>query len=54
MGYRNEIAYLIDCIQTGQAPTRVTLRDAAQSLLIVEAEEKSVKTSKKQPVQLLT
>jgi len=53
MGYVPQLAYFIDCIQTGKAPSRVTLRDAAQSLLIIEAEEKSVETGQRHPVQTL-
>jgi predicted dehydrogenase len=53
MGYVPQLAYFIDCIQAGQAPRRVTLRDAVQSLLIIEAEEQSAKTGRRQNVQAL-
>jgi predicted dehydrogenase len=42
MGYELEIAYLLNCIKTGEAPSIVTLADAAKAVLIAEAEEKSV------------
>ena len=50
MGYELEIDYLINCITTGQAPSTVTLADAANAVLIAEAEEKSVATG--QPVKV--
>ena len=42
MGYEHEIAYLLDCIANKRQPTTVTLRDAARSVAIVEAEAKSI------------
>ena len=51
MGYELEIEYLLNCIKTGQAPTTVTLADAAKAVLIAEAEEKSVATG--QPVKVV-
>ena len=50
MGYEHEIAYLIDCINSGQAPSVVSLGDAANSVRIVEAEIESVQTGR--PVDL--
>lgn len=44
MGYEHEIDYLIRCIAGGKRPERVTLRDAARSVEIVEAEVKSAAT----------
>jgi predicted dehydrogenase len=43
-GYDRELAYLIDCIQTGRRPSVVTVADAVASLSIVEAEERSVRS----------
>ena len=42
MGYEHEIGYFLDCIKRGQAPTRVTVADAAETMKIAEAEERSV------------
>ncbi len=53
MGYVPQLAYFIDCIQAGEAPRRVTLEEAAQSILIVEAEARSVQTGKAQRVERL-
>ena len=50
MGYVPELAYFIDCIQTGRTPRRVTLEDAALSVLIVEAESRSVETGQTQKI----
>ncbi len=50
MGYVPQLAYFIDCIQTGQAPRRVTLEDAAQAVLIIEAEVRSVESGQTQKV----
>lgn len=46
LGYQYEIDYLIDCIQKGVPPERVTLESAAASVKIVEAETKSIETGK--------
>ena len=46
MGYDHEIAYFIDCVKTGKKPTVITAEQAADSVRIVEAEVKSVKTGK--------
>lgn len=50
MGYVSQLAYFVDCITSGRAPKRVTLQDAAQSILLIEAEAQSVETGKTQPV----
>lgn len=44
MGYDYEVAYMIDCIEAGRKPRTVTLRQAAESIRIVEAESQSAKT----------
>ncbi len=44
MGYEHEIAYFLECIETGTPPTRVTLASAGESVRLVEAEARSVKT----------
>ena len=41
MGYAIEIAYFVECIEKGTAPTIVTLEDAAESVRLVEAECRS-------------
>ncbi len=43
IGYDHEIAYLLECIETGSAPSRVTMHDAAAALRIVEAEIESIR-----------
>ncbi len=53
MGYAPQLAYFIDCIQSDKGPERVTLKEAAQSILIVEAEALSVESGQKQPVTKL-
>ena len=50
MGYEHEIAYLIDCIRNNRKPATVTLRDAARTIDIVEAEVRSVKSGKREAV----
>ena len=42
MGYEHEIAYLLDCIAHDRSPQRVTVREAAVSVAIAEAEKQSV------------
>ncbi|BAM03438.1 Gfo/Idh/MocA family protein [Phycisphaera mikurensis] len=42
MGYQPELAYLIGCVERGEAPSTVTLADAANALRIVEAEGRSI------------
>jgi len=50
MGYEHEIAYFLDCIANGSSPKIVTLRDAAESVRLVEAEVQSIE--QRQPVAL--
>ena len=50
MGYEYEIDYLLKCIADGRDPETVTLADAAESVRLIEAEARSVKTG--QPVSL--
>ena len=50
MGYEYEIAYLIDCVARNQAPVTVSIRDAAESMQIVEAEKRSM--AEGQPVTI--
>jgi len=46
LGYDHEIAYLIECIRHDRRPDRVTLREAAEAIRIIEAEAESVKTGR--------
>ncbi|MEX2216758.1 MAG: Gfo/Idh/MocA family oxidoreductase [Phycisphaeraceae bacterium] len=46
MGYDLEIDNFLNCIKNGTKPTTVTLADAANTIRIIEAEEKSVRTGK--------
>ncbi len=46
MGYDYEVAYMVECIEQGVAPQTVTLRQAADSIRIVEAESQSAKTGR--------
>ena len=50
MGYDYELTYLLNCIQSQTKPTAVTLREAAVSVAIVEAERKSLSLG--QPVEV--
>lgn len=43
-GYHNELAYMAQCIASGQAPSIITPADAAESVEIVEAEAESIRT----------
>ncbi len=43
-GYVNELAYMVQCIESGEAPSVVTAADAAASIRVVEAEARSVET----------
>ena len=45
-GYGAEIAYLLQCVRSGSAPTVVTAQDGLSAVEICEAEEQSVKTAK--------
>ncbi len=42
MGYAHEIAYFLDCVRKGEAPSVVTMRDAARAVRIIEAEAQSI------------
>jgi predicted dehydrogenase len=42
MGYQYEIPYFIDCVRRQQRPDRVSARDAAAAIRIIEAEVASV------------
>jgi predicted dehydrogenase len=44
MGYDHEIAYFVDCIKQGKKPQRVTMRDGAEAVRLIEAEVESVKS----------
>ncbi len=44
MGYDAELAYFVDCVEKGQAPSVVTAADAAASLRLVEAEIRSIES----------
>ncbi len=46
MGYQHEIAYLIECIQKRRRPAIVTPADGVNTMRIVEAERKSVRTGR--------
>jgi predicted dehydrogenase len=46
MGYQYEIEYFLDCVANNRRPETVTLASSAESVKIVEAEEKSVKSGK--------
>ena len=52
IGYEHELAYLINCIKTHQAPSTVTLADAALSVKIAEAEAISVATGRPVKIQV--
>ncbi len=52
LGYEHEIAYLLDCITHRRRPQRVTLREAATSIAIVEAEARSVASGRPEKVLL--
>lgn len=52
MGYDIEIDYFIECIKKGTKPRTVTLTDAANTIAIIEAEEKSVRTGKSVKVKV--
>ena len=44
MGYEHEIAYMLDCLHRGERPEVVSVRDAAESIRIIEAEAESLET----------
>ena len=45
-GYLAELSYMIECIETHQAPTIVTASDAASAVEICEAEAESIRSGK--------
>lgn len=45
-GYVGEMNYFVECIRTGQRPTRVTAQDAVAGIEIVEAEKRSIETGR--------
>ena len=45
-GYVGELAYFIECVKSGNKPTRVTAEDAVVGLQIVEAEKRSIETGR--------
>jgi predicted dehydrogenase len=49
-GYVHELSYLVDCLRTGRAPARVTLGDAISAVEICEAEERSIRSGRVEPV----
>lgn len=46
-GYVGELQHMIDAIQAGQAPTRVTAQDALHAVELCEAEEASIRAGQK-------
>jgi predicted dehydrogenase len=46
-GYHNELAYMARCVATGEAPSIITAADAAESIEIVEAEARSIRTGRR-------
>lgn len=49
-GYIHELTYLVNCLREGRAPTRVTLQDALSAVEICEAEERSIRSGRLEPV----
>ena len=45
-GYTGELAYFLQCVRAGIAPSRVTALDAVASIRTVEAEKKSIETGR--------
>jgi predicted dehydrogenase len=46
MGYDLEIEYFLECVQKGQKPKTVSIQDAANTIAIIEAEVKSIRSGK--------
>ena len=44
-GYVGELAYMVDCIQRNQPPSRVTAADAVDGLRVAEAEIRSIESN---------
>ena len=42
LGYDHELAYFLDCVRSGRQAERVTLRDAAESVRLVEMERAAI------------
>ncbi|RME94744.1 MAG: gfo/Idh/MocA family oxidoreductase [Verrucomicrobia bacterium] len=49
-GYIGELAYMIECIEQGRAPSIVTAEDGMAAVAICEAEERSVASRRPEPV----
>ena len=49
-GWTGELSYFLECVKTGQRPTRVTADDAVAGLQIVEAERRSVESGRVEEV----
>ncbi len=47
-GWMGEIRYLVECINSGTRPAKVTVQDALVARQIVEAEQRSIETGKAQ------
>jgi len=43
-GYVGELTHMVECIQAGRPPHRVTAREALQAVELCEAEERSIRT----------
>jgi predicted dehydrogenase len=43
-GYVGELSYMVECVQNGRAPHRVTAQDALSAVELCEAEETSIRT----------
>jgi predicted dehydrogenase len=50
-GYHAELAYFLDCVQTGRAPTVVTADEAVIGLRILEAEQRSIEAGRIQKIE---
>jgi len=48
-GYEREVSAFLDCIERGVQPEIVTLRDAAESVRMIETERRSIQTRQPQP-----
>ena len=45
-GYTGQVAHLVECIQSGTAPTVVTASDGASSVELCEAAKRSIESGK--------
>jgi predicted dehydrogenase len=50
LGYEHEIDYLLRCIESRERPSVSTIRDAARTLEIIEAEVRSAVKGEREPV----